>query len=117
MSKNNHFRRKVPRNNSGRVGGGLHREERTEQRVNLHTCGTCGARPGEPCYSLGATRYIEYNRTHSGIGVRRDEQKPSTAPPTAEELATRKLSTTALDRRHQARKAREARNQRKVNGL
>jgi hypothetical protein len=70
------------------------------KQVNIRRCPVCGAKPGESCFVLTATRFIELNETHRPQrGKLPKEQATSQSP--------RKLSTPELDRRHQEKLARQ----------
>lgn len=105
------------RRNSSGVGKYV-RDGRTQQYVNLKTCGTCGAEAGKTCFRLTGRSYVEFNHTHSGIEVRRDEYVAPRKDLSADELAERqsKRSTPQLDRALLERDRRKAGAQKRVNG-
>jgi len=100
------------RYNSGGVGKAIP-VKRDPKHVNLRKCKTCGAKRGQTCIRLTATRMIELTHTHSGIEVRRDEFVERLTPG---QIDGRRKSTPSLDARYQARQSRNARRKDNVNG-
>jgi hypothetical protein len=104
------------RNSSGPGKSSL--SGRTKQHVNLKTCKECGAKPGQPCFRLTQRSYVEFNHTHSGIEVRRDEYVEPPKRLSADELGERqaKRSTPQLDYGLLLRDRRKAASRDRVNG-
>jgi hypothetical protein len=105
------------RRNSSGVGK-LVPAGRTKQHVNLKTCKTCGAKAGQTCFRLTGRSFVEFNHTHSGIEVRRDEYVERPENLSANELADRrsKRSTPQLDRALHLRDQRKVDGRKRVNG-
>lgn len=85
-------------------------------QVNIGTCPECGARRGESCFVMTATRFVELKETHTGRSARQGEVKSAPAPaePGAEDQ--RRRSTPLLDAQYAERKRREAAARKKLNG-
>jgi hypothetical protein len=98
---------------SGKHGYGKMTTQRLPKpkHVNATTCGKCGAKPGQTCFVLTGTRFIELNETHFPQRGRAPQ-----AQPTTQELATRKRSTDVLDARMQERDRRKEMSGKKING-
>lgn len=98
---------------SGKYGYGKMTARRLAKprQVNSTTCGKCGAKPGQTCFVLTGTRFMELNETHFPQRGRAPDAQPTTP-----ELATRKRSTDVLDARMQERDRRKDLNSKKING-
>lgn len=98
---------------SGKYGYGKMAARRVPKpkQVNTTTCGKCGAKPGQTCFVLTGTRFIELNETHFPQRGRAPEARPTT-----QELTTRKRSTDILDARLQERDRRKEANRKTING-
>lgn len=84
--------------------------------VNTRTCPECGAKPGQRCFVLTNRTFRELRETHTEHSVLKDYYRERPAPPSAEELATRKKSTDVLDARYAEKKRREAEYRNRING-
>jgi hypothetical protein len=96
----------------------MHMDKRSTTWVNTRTCPKCGAKPGQTCFTLSATTFRELKKTHTEHCVLSDEfREKKPAPLTEKELAARKRSQEILDRRHAAKKRREAESSKRKNGI
>lgn len=102
------------KNSSG--SGGMVPVARTRKRVNVDTCPVCGAKRGETCFVMTASRFLELDETHTGKSVRADEQRGPRNPAPDRKKTPVKLSTPVLDAQYAARKRSESEGRRKLNG-
>lgn len=84
--------------------------------VNLDTCPECGAKRGESCFAMTATRFVELKETHTNRSARRGDVRSGPSPAASETEAPRRRSTPLLDAQYAERKRREAASRRKLNG-
>lgn len=96
----------------------------TPKELNTRRCPVCGAKKGEVCFVLTATRFIELKTTHltKAKGTPPAQRRPRAQDdvPMALDVTLdgvpRKTSTATLDREYAWKKARLAAGERRRNG-
>lgn len=115
MGRSRGFNVNLRRANSSGVGS-MVPVVQPKGRVNTGVCPVCGAKRGERCFFMTATRFVELKETHTGRSARQGDVKPRPTARQTEEKPVGRNSNASLGGLYDKRGRAQSNKRKNLNG-